>query len=521
MVHEESTRRPRRPRGSAGPREVPALTLLCHPEVRRIGDRVLLHSLRAGEDAPLSRNAPELGPPRDRWQGESLGDPYLSRKPWLIRALGEDVLELRQEESPIPVAVDGVPLAGNRVFHRPELQVGVVLELAERIALLLHLVQEPGSDGTRDDHGLVGESTALDQVRSALERVAGVEVPVLLRGESGTGKELVARALHRSSPRRNDPFVAVNLGAIPPALAASELFGNVKGAFTGAVTAGEGYFRAAHGGTLFLDEVGEAPPEVQVMLLRALETGEVFPVGSPRPRKVDVRLVAATDADLEARAEDGRFRAPLLHRLSAYEIRLPPLRQRREDIGRLFLHFARQERRTLGEPELPPEAEPPWLPASLLARLSRYRWPGNVRQLKNVVRQLVIDGRGKPVLEAGPRVEKLLTEESRGRKASTAEEEIRPPRRRPSDVSETELEEALAENAFELAESARKLRISRASLYNLIRRHPRLKTAEDVPEGDVRHALDAAGGDVASAARALGVSARALARRVRRRDPGT
>ena len=519
MEHDESTLKPKRRQGAAASRQVPALTILCHPEIPRIGERALLLPLSAGRDVPLCRNAPDFRPPDALWQSQGLGDPFLSRRPLILRPLGRDVLELHQQDSPIDVTVNGAPLAGSRTLHRSELLDGTVLELADRVALLLHLVPEDTGPGSSEDHGLVGRSAALHQVRTSLERVADIEVPVLLRGDSGTGKELVARALHRLSSRSGGPFIAVNLGAIPPSLASAELFGNVKGAFTGAVASREGYFRAADGGTLFLDEVGEAPLEVQVMLLRALETGEVFPVGSQRPRRVNMRLVAATDSDLEARVGNGSFRAPLLHRLSAYEIRLPPLRRRREDVGLLFVHFALQELRALGEsspPEVSPSEGSPWISAGLIARLARYGWPGNVRQLKNVVRQLVIDSRGEPQLRSGPRVERLLAESTDETPPRLEQAPAKALRRRPGEISEEKLEAALREHSFELAKCARHLGISRPSLYNLIRRHPRLRTAEDVPEKEIRHALDLSEGDAATAAQSLEVSVRALARRVRR-----
>ncbi|HEU4537176.1 MAG TPA: sigma 54-interacting transcriptional regulator, partial [Polyangiaceae bacterium] len=182
------------------------------------------------------------------------------------------------------------------------------------------------------------------------------------------------------------------MGAVPKELAAAELFGAARGAYTGSTHDREGLFRSAQGGTLFLDEVGEAPPEVQVMLLRALETGEVHPVGAKAPVAVDVRLVAATDANLESQIRDGRFKEPLLHRLAGYEIRLPPLRERREDIGPLFYHFARGELEATGEARRLAPADPyeaPWLPAPIAARLVRHPWPGNVRQLRNWARQIV------------------------------------------------------------------------------------------------------------------------------------
>ena len=248
-----------------------------------------------------------------------------------------------------------------------------------------------------DRFGLIGDSAAVAQVRADIRRVADLEVAVLLRGETGTGKELVARAIHRSSARRSRPYLAVNMGAIPPALAAAELFGAARGAFTGADQRRAGYFSQAHGGTLFLDEIGETPAEVQALLLRALETGEVQPLGAEAPRRVDVRVLAATDADLEASIAAGRFRAPLLHRLNGYEIRLPALRERREDFGQLFFAFLRQELEAMGEGERLEDPGPrgtPWLPAPVVARLAAADWPGNVRQLRNVARQIAIGNRG-------------------------------------------------------------------------------------------------------------------------------
>jgi two-component system nitrogen regulation response regulator GlnG len=171
-----------------------------------------------------------------------------------------------------------------------------------------------------------------------------VNAPVLLRGESGTGKELVAHAIHEASPRRTGPYVAVNMAAIPPSLAAAELFGATRGAFTGADHDRPGYFSRAHRGTLFLDEIGETAPEVQALLLRVLEAGEVQAVGGLEPRRVDVRVLAATDADLQGMTAMDRFRAPLLHRLMAGYLQVPALRARREDFGRLLYAFLRGRR---------------------------------------------------------------------------------------------------------------------------------------------------------------------------------
>jgi two-component system nitrogen regulation response regulator GlnG len=381
-------------RDACAPGLVPALTIVSHPAAHRAGERFVLDALSAGRDVALSRNAPDFTRP-GRALGVPLGDPFVSRRPIRFAAAPAGGVRLQLDPGGTPVVV-GTPVDGSLELTAEELAAGIPLELAERVVVLLHLVDRAAGDAS-DPLGMVGDSAAIRRVRAAIERIVDLPVPVLIRGETGTGKELVARAIHDRSPRRGGPFVSVNLGAIPRELAAAELFGATKGAFTGATRDRDGLFRAAHGGTLFLDEVGEAPPEVQVMLLRVLETGELYPVGADKPVATQVRLIAATDANLEQQIRDGRFKAPLLHRLAGYEVRLPPLRERREDIGILLYHFAREELEAIGEAHRLTPEDPyarPWLPAAIAAQLVRYAWPGNIRQLRNVTRQLVIGSRG-------------------------------------------------------------------------------------------------------------------------------
>jgi two-component system nitrogen regulation response regulator GlnG len=315
--------------------------------------------------------------------------------------------------------------------------------------------------------------------------------------------------------------VSVNLGAVPRELAAAELFGAVRGAYTGVTRDRDGLFRAAHGGTLFLDEVGEAPPEVQVLLLRVLETGELYPVGGNTPVPIDVRVIAATDAELEEHIRAGRFKAPLLHRLAGYEVRVPPLRERREDIGLLLVHFARAELQATGEEHrLRPEdpRSEPWLGAELASLLVRYHWPGNIRQLRNMTRQLVIASRGLPQLSLDPRLAAEL-------KAAGAPPDPPPPalepappqraRRRPADVSEAELLEALRAASWDPRAAADRLGIARPSIYDLVERHPHLHIAGDLDAAEIRRAFDDCGGDVNAMVERLRVSRRALRRRLR------
>lgn len=230
---------------------------------------------------------------------------------------------------------------------------------------------------------MLGKSEALQKVFKTIEKVAVYTTTVLVQGESGTGKELVARALHRLSPRKNEPFVPVNCGAIPEALLESEFFGHKRGAFTDAHADKKGLFEEADGGTLFLDEIGELPLSLQVKMLRVLQEGTVRPLGSTRDKKVDVRLVAATVRDLEREVAEGRFREDLFYRLNVLQVTVPPLRERKEDVSLLVEHFIQKNNDRLGTRIR--GIDPP---ATKL--LLAYHWPGNVRELENLVERAVV-----------------------------------------------------------------------------------------------------------------------------------
>src|SRR5262245_5089601 len=238
-------------------------------------------------------------------------------------------------------------------------------------------------DAPRRIQGVVGDSEALRSVLSQVELVADTDATVLITGESGTGKELVARAIHERSPRRQGPLVRMNCAAIPESLFESELFGHVRGAFTGAVHDRAGRFEAAQGGTLLLDEIGEVPLAMQSKLLRVIQEKELERVGETRPRKVDVRIVAATNRELEGEVEAGRFRADLYYRLNVFPIRNPALRERLEDIPLLAEHFVQVSARRLRRPA------PPLTEAAVRDMAAR-DWPGNVRELENVIERAVI-----------------------------------------------------------------------------------------------------------------------------------
>jgi len=237
---------------------------------------------------------------------------------------------------------------------------------------------------------IIGAAPAMQEVFRAIGRLARSKITVLINGESGTGKELVAKALHRHSPRGDGPFIALNMAAIPRDLLESELFGHERGAFTGAQTRRVGRFEQADGGTLFLDEIGDMPPELQTRLLRVLAEGEFYRVGGHTPVRVDVRIIAATHQNLEKLVSDGRFREDLFHRLNVIRIHIPALRERPEDIPLLMGHFLAEAAKDLGveKKTLLHEAE---------AEMMRMDWPGNVRQLENTARWLTVMASGQQI----------------------------------------------------------------------------------------------------------------------------
>ncbi|MDF2183055.1 nitrogen regulation protein NR(I) [Neptuniibacter sp. CAU 1671] len=259
---------------------------------------------------------------------------------------------------------------------------------------LAHAVEQRGSDIEQlpeDTTEIIGEAPAMQEVFRAIGRLSQSNITVLINGESGTGKELVAHALHKHSPRREKPFIPLNMAAIPHDLIESELFGHEKGAFTGAAAARRGRFEQADGGTLFLDEIGDMPADAQTRLLRVLADSEFYRVGGHTPVKVDVRIIAATHQNLEKLVEQGRFREDLFHRLNVIRVRLPKLAERREDIPRLARYFLKKSGEELNvEPKiLTPETE---------AHICNLSWPGNVRQLENTCRWITVMATGREVL---------------------------------------------------------------------------------------------------------------------------
>jgi DNA-binding NtrC family response regulator len=341
-------------------------------------------------------------------------------------------------------------------------------------------------DGTLSLADVITRSAAMKPVLRAAEKAAASTIPVLIEGESGTGKELIARAIHGSGARRAQPFVAVNCGALPENLVESILFGHEKGAFTGATEKHTGKFVEADGGTLFLDEVGELPLPAQVKLLRALQEGEVEPVGSRKAVKVDVRIISATNRNLIADVKAGRFREDLFYRLHVYPIAVPPLRQRAEDIPELARHFlahiAAEEGKRVRA-----------LSAQAMSLLSSFRWPGNVRQLENAIfravvlaeaeevgvsefpqltNQLAPDAAVQPLLEPAPALvsawpetrenkQPAFTNPAHALRLVDARGDVRPL----DEIERDVIRFAIAHYREQMSEVARRLGIGRSTLY--------------------------------------------------------
>ena len=326
--------------------------------------------------------------------------------------------------------------------------------------------------GEFDFGNIIGESAALRDVLSKVEQVAPTSSTVLLRGETGTGKELVAHAIHINSPREAKPFVRVNCAALAPGVLESELFGHEKGSFTGAMERRRGRFELADGGTLFLDEVGDLPMEVQIKLLRTLQERELERVGGNETIKVDVRVVSATNRNLEKMIEEGEFREDLYYRLNVFPINLPPLRDRLEDLPVLVSHFISKFARQMNT--VPAGAQ-----AEAMSKLREYNWPGNVRELENIVERAMILAKGGPLqashLDFGKRV--VPSNQSGPMPALAAlpatvpGDEGKSLAERLLDSERKEIVAAVEKSRGNIASAARMLGINRSTLYYRLRKH--------------------------------------------------
>lgn len=478
-----------------------ALRILWHRDVSRIGT---LGILPAEPTSAVVRRSPPFDP---------IEDTCLSREPFVFITPTEHDLEIRPGNTRTVVVVNGRRLDRPRAFSVAEAQAGIIMLLGNEIVVCLHQIEVPVQRGPQ--LGLVGDSDAIERVRRQILDVAGLDAPVLVRGETGTGKELVAAAIQRESPLADKPFVTVNLAEVPAETAASAFFGHVRGAFTGAARDHAGFFAQADGGTLLLDELALAIPPVPNMLLRVIETGQIRPVGSSHSRKVRVRLICATDEKLERAVREGRFSNPLLQRLERLEIRLPLLRERREDLGSLFLHFVRQELAAVGESRrLDADSfrkdEAPWLAAPDFARIALAEFPGNVRTLMNIATRLVAASRGKRHATFNDRVEQLISAKA------PIDEPVRRPGGRLPKVTDEQIRSALERHHHNISAAAADLGIHRDTLYDrMASRPPGIRSSSTLSDEEVLASRARHHADLDAMADDLGVSRKGLAARLR------
>lgn len=487
--------------------------IMSHPLLERIGE-YYFHPLETqSTHIEIHRTLPMFSP-----ASMPLADPYINRTGLSINTRDQQHFTISKQNPKLTLFVDGLPITEEVTVSRDDLLEGVVLELNHRVCLLLKISQ-PVQTVDYERFLMQGFSPGLNQLCRHIAFLSPTSEPVLIRGATGTGKELVAKAIVKNSPRHNKPFISVNLAAISPSLAAAELFGSSKGAFTGAQKQRDGFMQAADGGTLFLDEIGEANSELQAMLLRVLETGELFPVGSTTAIEVDVRIIAATDAKLDQLIEQGDFKAPLLYRLANFELNLEDLSARKQDISLLFVHFAKQICQELNI--TPPQnlLSPSWLPSHVMQQLLDYHWPGNIRELRNVVRQIIISAHSSPVLslpaEFAAKKQKNQPQ-AKPTEAATAEplksEQNKPAKRKPASIDKDELINALTRYDYEVSKTAESLNISRASVYLLMKQF-KVPNVTDFSDQQILQLLDEQK-DIITVARQLQVSQSALRRRV-------
>lgn len=480
---------PRRPR----PAHTPALEIAFHSDLRRVGDHCHLAAgaQKVGRLEPLFEGAERLLP---------LLDPCISREQLTIAWLGdEELFEIT------PGASARRPLtrlkSRERLTGPTRVPTNTWLAVGDRIVLRPYLARNAPESSPE----LLGGSDSMLALREQIEIYAQSEAVLLVTGETGTGKELVARAVHESSGRRDEPFIALNCAALPETLLESELFGHVPGSFTGASRTRLGVFRAAEGGTVLLDEVAELPPAAQAKLLRVLNDGSVRVVGQESETQVRCRVIAATHRALATEVAAGRFRQDLYMRLRGCEIAVPPLRERPSDVPRLFLHFLARALRELGDPE------PNWLmraasrhappmPLEFFQALCLHPWPGNVRELERLALATAARSSHAKAFDAPP------LEPSAPSSPATSITDRRPTR--------PQLLAVLREHGFVQRRAAVALGVPYPTLDRWLR-ELRIRRARDLDRAEIQAAIDRTAGNTERAAELLEVSPRGLQRRLR------
>lgn len=485
------------PLSSAAQAEAPllCLTIVWHPDTSRIGEQYLA----TGATVELSRYLPLFQRPGQAQA--ALGYSGISRERVLIVRDQQGNLEIHPPASRMAVELNGVEIGEAMQLRHDQVAAGAILGLGRAVLLCLHWMHCLPKDNALP--GLLGVGEAAIRMRDLVRQVAATDDAVLLLGETGTGKEVVARAIHTCSARAARPLVTVNMAALNESLAAADLFGAARGAYTGAQVARGGLFGEASQATLFLDEIGNAPAAVQPMLLRVLESGDYRPLGAAADLCSSARLIAATDQDLYA----DTFNQALLRRLENFVIRLAPLRERREDIGVLLLHLLGEH---AGGLRFPPE---------LASKFANYDWPGNVRQLRHLARRCLLS------LQAGERPDfdgmlavRPLRMTSSAAAGAPGPATPAPGRKKLAELSDADVLAALDNNGWYIQGAAQQLGISRPSMYKLIEGHAQIRAASQIPAAEIAAALARCSGDLEACAALLKTPSEALRRHLRALD---
>ncbi|RFP10211.1 MULTISPECIES: sigma-54 dependent transcriptional regulator [unclassified Duganella] len=472
-----------------------ALTILWHPDLGRVGEQFIGGT--GAQTVELSRFLPLFQRPAA--EGRGLGHGGISRDPVHIARDGNDGIRVSVPHSRMVVELNGVEIVDSVFVNAAQVEAGAVLGLGRSVLVCIHWMTCLPKDNAVD--GLLGVGAAAIRARDLIRQAAASEAPVLLLGETGTGKEVAARAIHGLGRRASAALVSVNMAALNEALAAADLFGAARGAYTGAQVARAGLFAEARDGTLFLDEIGNAPASVQPMLLRVLENGVYRPLGAAQDVRSNARLIAATDQDVYAPS----FNQPLLRRLENLVIRLAPLRARREDIGVLIVHLL--------QGNAVAQQAGVVLPPALVGALANYDWPGNVRQLAHVVGRAVMglaqgESPSFAALVDAPRLPAPAG-------AAPVADAPAPSARRPlSAIGEPEVLAAMEACGWTILAASAALGVSRPSMYKLLAAHPQIRRAEQIAPEELRTALAASGGALGACASLLKTPAEALRRRL-------
>ena len=466
------------PLAAKDPQENPllALTICWHPDESRIGEQFI--STDFANKIELNRYFPVFQ--KTGGEGLPIGHGAVSRDPVRIERSDQNRITITPPSSKMIVEVNGNSVTEPISFQSEETANGIILALGRSVIICLHWMRSLPKMNTIP--GVIGVSDAAIHLRDQIRQIAGTSMPVLLLGETGTGKEVAAQAIHRLSARQHLPMVSVNMAALNESLAAADLFGAARGAYTGAQQTRKGYFSEASGSSLFLDEIGNTPSAIQPMLLRVLETGEYRPLGASQDMRSDARLITATDQDLYS----VQFNQALLRRLESFVIHLPPLRERREDIGVLIVHLRQQT--GIGSQQV--------LPFEIISELMLYSWPGNIRQLSHVLRRILI------ALQSGenPRLASLvqsyaphhdsainITHSTPPGSASQAKPSA--PRKRLHELSEDDVTRAMIENDWYIQGAAQALGISRPSMYKLLDQHSQIRRPEQIAHHELQTVL--------------------------------